>query len=81
MESTVGNNYHHHHRNNQLNQDEEYNKVELTNGMLISCFLFLHNNSPKLCFLFQVNMTNNLEKVGMRNFELSKVLGTGGKTN
>jgi hypothetical protein len=29
--------------------------------------------------LFLVNMTNNVEKIGMNNFELLRVLGTGGK--
>ena len=36
----------------------------------------------KLCFVFSANLTGHEdEKVGLENFELLKVLGTGGKSH
>lgn len=38
----------------------------------LNCLFFL--------FLFLANLTGHAEKVGIENFELLKVLGTGGKS-
>ena len=66
--------------------DEHTNQIELINGNFIIQFKFFVVVRLEfhlfLIFIFfkLVNMTSNdsNEKIGMRNFELLKVLGTGG---
>lgn len=45
----------------------------------------LHRHYYLICFitsaLSQANLTGHIERVGIENFELLKVLGTGGKEN
>ena len=63
--------------------DEQTNQIELINGNCIIQFkiFVVVRLEFHLFFIFKlVNMTSNdsNEKIGMRNFELLKVLGTGG---